>query len=211
MPEMAPAYYNRGNLYMRIGRPATRCRLRQGDRRSRRTWRAARRPRPRAEGVAAKRRGEGELRPRGELDPKYAELAKKDNAARRARARPPASRRSGRRGAAAQLVAAPEIMFQSSSTCAAAHASSTVSRPAASASASSAEPVSVVTTLSAPSRHGVCRDRRAAAAIAASGCATCMTPSTSTKRAPSVSRAHSTIGSQCCALAGDQSGGSSAR
>ena len=37
----------------------------------------------------------------------------------------------------------------------------------------------------------------AAAAIAASGCAACITPSTSTKRAPSVSRAQSSTGSQC--------------
>ena len=52
-------------------------------------------------------------------------------------------------------------MFQSSSTCAAAHAASPSARRAPSASASSAEPVSVVTTLSAPSRHGWCRPPRA--------------------------------------------------
>ena len=95
-------------------------------------------------------------------------------------------------------------MFQSSSTCAAVHASSVVSRPAASASASSAEPVSVVTTLSAPSRQaslmsaplGIALRRRSDRRLAAAPRASRPRPARSARRV--FRRAHSTIGSQCC-------------
>ena len=96
-------------------------------------------------------------------------------------------------------------MFQSSSTCAACPGlSSAVSRPCASASASSAEPVSVVTECSAPSRHGSRGMAAPAAASAASGCATCTTPSASTNCAPSTSRAHSSNRIPMARLALDQ-------
>ena len=60
-------------------------------------------------------------------------------------------------------------MFQSSSTWAAVQASSDVSAPAATASAISAEPVSVVITCTAPSRHGFSGIAWRAAATAAAG------------------------------------------
>ena len=75
-------------------------------------------------------------------------------------------------------------MFQSSSTCAACHAASTENSPRNMASASSAEPVSVVITCSAPSRHASSGMAALAACSAAGGWVTWTTPSPVLKSAP---------------------------
>ena len=95
------------------------------------------------------------------------------------------------------------LICQSSSTWAASHAASGVSRPCATARASSADPVNPVITCSAArlkaSRpSSVSRNR----ASEASGWATCATPSARNSGAPSAVLAQASTGSQCvcCAL-----------
>ncbi len=73
-----------------------------------------------------------------------------------------------------------------------------VKRGRSSASASKAEPVSVVIVDTAPSRQTSAGIFARAAAIASLGCATCTTPCAKTKRAPSASLAQASTGSQCC-------------
>ena len=126
--------------------------------------------------------------------------------------RPPASRRNATRGARAQARRGPR------NPCSSLRRHGPPPRPhrprgrrARAPSAINAEPVSVVTEWTAPSRHGSRGMAASAAASACAGCATKTIPSASTKRAPSASRAQASTGSQAALCRATRPAGPGAR